>query len=175
MVTRNERLQPPQGERARSNVEELWEEATRREVANDFAGAVMCWTQVIALDPCNPIAYHRRGWARAQLGDLQGEIEDWSTAIELDPSFDAAYADRAAARVAAGDIVGAALDWQRALALNPERQPVPQPLLQRLEEKMDRAVREMLPGRCSQQNFRRLSIDESFCGTSALWRSRRWR
>ena len=116
----------------------------------DFPRAIECFARAIEQDPKNALAYHRRGWARAHLGDIEGELADWSRAIEIDPEFDAAYADRAVARATLHDVQGALSDWQKATSLNPGRGPVLEPLLQRfrdkLEQESDRAADLMSSG-----------------------------
>ena len=66
-----------------TDIERLLLEGGRLEEAGDFAGAAETFTRAIELDPLNAAAHHRRGWARAHLGDLKGELADWSKAIEI--------------------------------------------------------------------------------------------
>ncbi len=103
----------------------------------DFRQAVNKYTEAIELDTYPPsgglseasVVYHKRGWAKAHLGDIKGELDDWNKAIELNPQFAQGYADRAIAKITLKDEQGAIADIKKALELNPELKNVLEPIL----------------------------------------------
>lgn len=115
----------------------LIEEGDSLQKSGFFEGAIESYTKAIELNPENAHAYHKRGWARAHLGDIAGEFEDWSKAIELNPQFDAAYRDRAVARVAKRDYPGAIEDGNKAIKLNPELKKVMDALLNQIMKQVE--------------------------------------
>ncbi len=124
----------------REELLELLQEGQRLEYLHDYAAAVEVYSRVIERDPENAVAYHRRGWAKAAMGDFFGEISDWNMALQIDPDFDAALADRAVAKVAAKDYTGAQADAARAIELNPALKDLLQPMLERLGEKIEQQL-----------------------------------
>lgn len=81
--------------------------------------AINNFTQAIAIDPNNSIAYYNRGNARYKQGDKQGAIADYNEAIRLNPNNANAYYNRAVARYYLGDKQGAVQDLTVALRFNP--------------------------------------------------------
>jgi len=74
------------------------------------------WNHVLALDPCNWIAYTNRGFARA---DHDAAIADYDAAIRCNPRWPLAYFDRGSARHARGDFAAAERDYATVIALRP--------------------------------------------------------
>lgn len=82
--------------------------------------AINAFSQAIALDPSNSIAYYNRGNARYDQGDKQGAIADYNEAIRLNPNNANAYYNRAVVRYYSGDKQGAVQDFTVALRFNPD-------------------------------------------------------
>ncbi len=91
-----------------------------RQKRGDFAGAIVDYTQALALEPKNAQAYNNRGEARRHRGDVAGAIADFTRALEIDPKHANPYYNRGIARKQQGDLEGAIADYTRALELNPK-------------------------------------------------------
>lgn len=99
---------------------EYFDRALERQKAGDLAGAIVDYTQALALDPKNAQAYNNRGEARRHRGDVAGAIADFTRALELDPKHANTYYNRGLARKQQGDLEGAIADYTKALELNPK-------------------------------------------------------
>lgn len=81
--------------------------------------AIQSYTQAIAIDPTNSIAFYNRGNARYDTGDKQGAIADYNEAIRLNPHNTYAYYNRGVARYYLGDKQGAVGDFTMVLRFDP--------------------------------------------------------
>ncbi|MCC6849766.1 MAG: tetratricopeptide repeat protein [Deltaproteobacteria bacterium] len=75
------------------------------------------WNHVLALDPCNWIAYTNRGFART---DPEAALADYDAAIRCNPRWPLAYFNRGNVRHERGDYVGAEGDHATVIALRPD-------------------------------------------------------
>ncbi len=103
--------------------DDFFDRALERQKAGDLAGAIVDYTQALALDPKNAQAYNNRGEARRHRGDVAGAIADFTRALELDPKHANTYYNRGIARKQQGDLEGAIADYTWALKLNPKFTP----------------------------------------------------
>ena len=92
----------------------------RKQLKNDFDGAIVDYTKAIELDPRAAVAFYNRGLARHHQGDFDGAIADATEAIRLSPGFADAYYDRGTIRIIKGDLAGGKADHDKAIALNPK-------------------------------------------------------
>ncbi len=81
--------------------------------------AIAAYGRALDLDPCDLIAWIRRGKARVSLGDLEGANADFDRVVALAPGFATAWGNRAGVRAMRGDLAGAVSDFERALELDP--------------------------------------------------------
>src|SRR5262249_7287666 len=65
--------------------------------------------------------YHRRGAARARLGDLAGADADFSKVLELQPEYDPGYRDRRLVRLRQGRAAEAQQDFDAFLRALPDQ------------------------------------------------------
>ena len=98
--------------------ERSYREGLRKYQAGDYQAAVEDFTQAIALDSQNALAYNKRGNAFYQLGDYQQAKIDTSKAIELDPQNADAYYDRGFSLYELGKYKEAIADYTKAIELN---------------------------------------------------------
>ncbi|TVP60499.1 MAG: tetratricopeptide repeat protein [Nodularia sp. (in: Bacteria)] len=101
------------------NFEQLYEEGLRKYHTGDYQAAVEDFTQAIALDSQNALAYNKRGNAFYQLGDYEQAKADTSKAIELNPQNANAYYDRGFSLYELGKYKEAIADYTKAIELNP--------------------------------------------------------
>jgi tetratricopeptide (TPR) repeat protein len=83
----------------------------------DNTGAILDYTQAIALDPKCADAYNNRGNAKSALGDNTGAISDYTQAIALNPQDALAYYNRGRAKALLRDKAGAFADLEKAKQL----------------------------------------------------------
>jgi lipoprotein NlpI len=76
-------------------------------------------SDVIALDPRNPTAYHDRGVAQQGLGNHRGSLDDFDRAIALSPRLARAYSSRGISWKLLGDFDRAIADQTQATTLSP--------------------------------------------------------
>ncbi len=84
----------------------------------DWDGAIVAFTQVLAMDPKQTVAYSNRGMARTEKHDFAGAIADFTQAISLDPKMAEAYYNRGVAKSIQNDIDGAVADFSQAISLD---------------------------------------------------------
>ncbi|MBE9201537.1 MULTISPECIES: serine/threonine-protein kinase [unclassified Nodularia (in: cyanobacteria)] len=101
------------------NFQQLYQEGLKKYQAGNYEAAIEDFTQVIALDSENALAYNKRGNAYYQLGDYQQAKIDTSKAIELNPQNAGAYYDRGFAFYELGKYKEAISDYTKAIELNP--------------------------------------------------------
>jgi tetratricopeptide (TPR) repeat protein len=69
-------------------------QATQREKAGDFQGALTVLDEALAVDPDNGSALARRGMVKARLNETDEALEDFDRAIRLEPDNFSAYLGR---------------------------------------------------------------------------------
>jgi tetratricopeptide (TPR) repeat protein len=85
----------------------------------DYDGAIADFTQAIALDGSDSLAYSQRGQAHQLKGNYDRSLSDLNKALELDPSNVNALSQRAAVYSLIGEGDKAIADANAALAINP--------------------------------------------------------
>ena len=86
---------------------------------DDFAAALAAYTESIALDPTDPLAFHGRGLAAYGKGDLEPALTDIATALRLRPDTPTALNNLGLIRLAKGDNAAAIADFDEAIKLDP--------------------------------------------------------
>ena len=89
--------------------------------SGDFIGAVKIFTQAIALEPSDALAYYHRGIAHQKLRAYSEALADFTIAIEKGPEVDSAYLNRGAVRTKLGMNIEAEADFDAALKIEPTR------------------------------------------------------
>ncbi|MBK1986752.1 serine protease [Sphaerospermopsis aphanizomenoides BCCUSP55] len=87
---------------------------------NNRTAAINDFSQAIALDPKNSMAYYNRGNTRYDMGDKQGALADYNEAIRFNPYHANAYYNRGVVRYYLGDKQGAIADFTVALRFSPD-------------------------------------------------------
>lgn len=82
----------------------------------DNQGAIEEYTKAVELDPMNPLAYRKRGFAKIGF-DNNSALKDYNKAIELDPTDKVAYKCRAKCNRSLGDLNGSLEDYNKAIEL----------------------------------------------------------
>lgn len=106
-----------------SQVEALLEQANQQYQAGQYGEAIDTYTQVLALDPANAIAYNQRGNAYRQLAQYEMCLNDYTQAIQNATSQAEAatyYANRGAVYALQNAWQRALDDFTQALNLNTE-------------------------------------------------------
>jgi lipoprotein NlpI len=86
---------------------------------SQFDRAIDRMSEVIALDPRNPAAYHDRGVSQQGLRNYRGSLDDFDRAIALSPRMARAYSSRGISWKLLGDFDRAIADQTEAVALSP--------------------------------------------------------
>ena len=86
---------------------------------NDYAHAVLTYTQALDADPNSAESYAGRALAKANVNDIEGATGDISRAIKLDRNCASAYRVRSAIKRALADPSGAITDASRAIEMAP--------------------------------------------------------
>jgi len=105
----------------RARALELWNEATRCHLNNDFERAVELYTKSIEVFPTAE-AYTFRGWAFERLGRIDDAIAECRRAIEIDPTFGNPYNDIGAYLFAKGEL-DQAIPWLEKAKTAPRYDP----------------------------------------------------
>lgn len=82
-----------------------------------FTETIADCTQVLRLDPSDPVALNFRGFARLALSQLKDAVSDFDEAIRLKPDYHDAYENRGNAKWAMQDKQGAKADYDTAHSL----------------------------------------------------------
>ena len=85
----------------------------------NYYGAIIDYTQAIALDPNSSAAYHNRALSKEGLNDQLGAIKDYTKAIQLKPDNDGAYFNRSILKSQLNDNFGAIADLTKIIELLP--------------------------------------------------------
>jgi tetratricopeptide (TPR) repeat protein len=104
---------------AETQVDVLFKDSIEADKAGDYEGAIKAYSQVIALEPNNAVAYNNRGVAKANMKRYEEAIADFDKAIELKPDFAVAYTSRGFTlwELDQGSILAAKSDFRIALRL----------------------------------------------------------
>jgi len=100
---------------------DLWNEATRLQLANELQRAIELYTKSIEIYPTAE-AYTFRGWAYERMGRLDDAIVECHIAIEIDPEFGNPYNDIGAYLIAKG-LYDDAIPWLEKAKLAPRYEP----------------------------------------------------
>jgi len=100
-------------------VKKCLSEATQREKAGDFQGALNQLDRALALDPANGSALARRGMVKTELKDTDEALQDFNQAIKLDPDNFSAYLGRGLLHRQLKDTEGSLADLNQAIKLAP--------------------------------------------------------
>ena len=111
-----EKEEPPKDEAA-TKAAELINKAQAYSEKNDYAHAVLAYTQALDADPKSAESYAGRALAKAGLNDIEGATRDISRAINLDRNCASAYRARSLIKRALADPNGALTDASRAIEL----------------------------------------------------------
>jgi tetratricopeptide (TPR) repeat protein len=82
--------------------------------------AIRACSELIRVEPRNPVPYNHRGNAHRAKGDYAEAIADHTRAVELDPLYAVGYSNRCNDYVRAGDGSKALADCSKAIELNPK-------------------------------------------------------
>jgi len=86
---------------------------------DEFAAAAAAYTESIALDPADPLAFHGRGLAFYGKGDFDPALADVTTALKLRPETPTALNNLGLIRLAKGDPASAITHFDEAIRLDP--------------------------------------------------------
>ena len=100
-----------------AKVSQLFTEAFNEK---DSSRAIELYTQLLALNPDNAMAYYNRGVVKDDLGDKSGALSDYDKAISLNPDYAEAYNNRGNVKDDLGDKSGALSDYDKSIELNPD-------------------------------------------------------
>ena len=101
-------------------VDQLLNTAQAHLDAGEYLDAVDAYTDVIAADPDNDVAFNNRGLAYANLGQYEQAISDYDEAIALDPDYGPTYTSRGLANADLGQYQQAIDDYDTALKFEPD-------------------------------------------------------
>ena len=97
--------------------ESLFDRGVKQYNQGDLSGALMTWSEVIALNPKNANAYYSRAIVKNELHTWKNALRDYDAALEIAPSFVSALLNRGSVKDDNGDYIGAAEDYDKAIAL----------------------------------------------------------
>jgi tetratricopeptide (TPR) repeat protein len=112
---------PVEGSRAEEDLSEatLVRRALDHMRSDEYACAVVEWTQTLVLNPRLPLAYSNRGLAYAKLEQYDQAISDFTRALELETNNPDTYLKRANAFFDRGSYREAVEDYSRAIDRDP--------------------------------------------------------
>jgi len=100
---------------------EYFEKGYAKSELKDYAGAIVCFTKAIELDPLFVKAYSNRGNAKGDFHDYKGAITDYSKVIEINPYDAQAYFRRGILKLSLGQKNNGCLDLHKAKELGYEK------------------------------------------------------
>ena len=98
----------------------LSENGNKKFTDEDYPGAILDYTQAIALNSNDAELYYNRGNAKYNLNDFFGAIADYNVALEIDSGYDMVYNNRGNAKNALNDYRGAIADYSAAITADVE-------------------------------------------------------
>ena len=96
----------------------LFDRGVKQYEQGDLSGALMTWSEVIALNPKNANAYYSRAIVKNELHTWKAALRDYDAALELSPTFGSALLNRGSVRDDNGDYAGAMEDYDKAISLS---------------------------------------------------------
>jgi tetratricopeptide (TPR) repeat protein len=92
-----------------------FEEGRKKQEQEDYAGAILEYTEFLKTHPTHLEAYNNRGFAKAMSEDLPGAVLDFDRAIELAPHNADAYNARGNVNAMAGNLTASIRDFNQAI------------------------------------------------------------
>jgi tetratricopeptide (TPR) repeat protein len=105
---------------ATPDMQDLLRRGIERYAADDYAGAVGAFEEVLEKDARSAVAAFYLGVIREEIGDYEGAVAFYNRAVEADPNYAEAYNNRGVIALLADDYDAALRDLNRALELNPK-------------------------------------------------------
>ena len=96
----------------------LFDRGVKQYEQGDLSGALMTWSEVIALNPRNANAYYSRAIIKNELHTWKYALRDYDAALEISPTFGSALLNRGSVRDDNGDYAGAIEDYDRLISLS---------------------------------------------------------
>jgi len=96
----------------------LFDRGVHQYEQGDLSGALMTWSEVIALNPKNANAYYSRAIVKNELHTWKSALLDYDAALEISPTFGSALLNRGSVRDDNGDYAGAIEDYDKAISLS---------------------------------------------------------
>ncbi len=96
----------------------LFDRGVKQYEQGDLSGALMTWSEVIALNPKNANAYYSRAIVKNELHTWKYALRDYDAALEMSPTFGSALLNRGSLRDDNGDYAGAIEDYDRLISLS---------------------------------------------------------
>jgi tetratricopeptide (TPR) repeat protein len=100
-----------------SQEDSLFERGLQQYNQGDISGALMTWSEVIAINPHNVNAYYSRAIVKNELHTWKNALRDYDAALEIAPTFVSALLNRGSVRDDNGDYVGAIEDYDKVIGL----------------------------------------------------------
>jgi tetratricopeptide (TPR) repeat protein len=91
----------------------------QRHRKDNYQGAIVHYSDAIAVDPDFFFAYFQRGNCYKEIGELDQALADFSEAIRLQPDYVELYGERGGLKLALENASGAAEDFERRKQLSP--------------------------------------------------------
>jgi tetratricopeptide (TPR) repeat protein len=98
--------------------ESLFERGVQQYNQGDLSGALMTWSQVIALNPKNADAYYSRAIVKNELHTWKNALRDYDAALAISPNFLSALLNRGSVKDDNGDYAGAIEDYDKVIRLS---------------------------------------------------------
>jgi len=102
------------------SIDQLIEQGTAAQAADNYAQAELIWHRVIEIDPKNAIAYYNLGNALYKQGKLEEAIAAYHQTIQLNPTLAPAYYNLGIALYKQGKLEEAIAAYRQAIQLDPK-------------------------------------------------------
>jgi tetratricopeptide (TPR) repeat protein len=96
----------------------LFDRGVKQYEQGNLSGALMTWSEVIALNPKNANAYYSRAVVKNELHTWKSALRDYDAALEIAPTFGSALLNRGSVRDDNGDYVGAIEDYDKVIGIS---------------------------------------------------------
>jgi tetratricopeptide (TPR) repeat protein len=98
--------------------ESLFDRGVQQYNQGDLSGALMTWSEVIALNPKNADAYYSRAIVKNELHTWKNALRDYDAALDIAPGFVSALLNRGSVKDDNGDYAGAIEDYDKVISLS---------------------------------------------------------